>query len=225
MKLFSTYDADPVLQEYLREALADGILPSPVFVATFLQAARSSQLHSATSLDMLCRLALELHYASGLPPLGSLVPLTAPQSVVLSTVHDALMFLRTAHTFPPSKFHRLPVSASELVALLLACITSIPHISTAQAVIYLGDATDILHNVRLPAEIRQSLETFALSLSLLIGDDAKAEREAQLIHTIQLDFGKNDVLGSNTEADTITCGLLLQGLVGFSTQLPICAQD
>ncbi|KIM67250.1 hypothetical protein SCLCIDRAFT_109053 [Scleroderma citrinum Foug A] len=213
LKLLSTYDADPILQEYLREALGDGLLPLPVFIATFLQAASSSQLHSASTLDILCRLALEVHYASGLPALGSLVPLTAPQSVVLSTVHDALIFLRRAYTFPPSRFHRLSVSASELVTLLLTCITSIPHISTAQAVIYLVDANNILHTIRLSPEVRQALETFALSLSLLIGDDAKAEREAQLIHTIQLDLGKNDVLGSNTEADTITCGLLLQSLV------------
>ncbi|KAL4071001.1 mediator complex subunit Med5-domain-containing protein [Scleroderma citrinum] len=212
LKLYSTYDADPILQNYLREALGDGLLPLSAFVAAFLQAART-ELHSASTLDILCRLVLEAHYASDLLPLGSLVPLTAAQSVVLSTVHDALMFLRQAYTFPPSRFHRLSVSASELVTLLLTCITSIPHISTAQAVIYLGDANDILHTVRLSAGVRQALETFALSLSLVIGDDAKAEREAQLIHTIQLDLGKNDVLGSNTEADTITCSLLLHSLV------------
>lgn len=213
LKLCGTYDADPALQSYLKEALCSGLLPISVFVANFLQVANSSEIHSASTLDRLCRLALDAHYASNLPPFGSLLSLTAPQSTVLSTVHDALVFLRNAYSFPQSKFHRLSASASELVTLLLSCTTNIPHIPTAQAMMYLGEANDILHTIRLSSGVRQALETFALSLSLLIGDDAKAEREAQLIHTMQLGLGRNDVLGSNTEADTVTCSLLLQSLV------------
>lgn len=213
LKLCGTYDADPPLQDYLREALNDGLLPVSVFVPIFLQVANSPEVHGASTLDRLCRLALDAHYASNLPPSGSLLSPTAPQSTVLNTVHDALVFLRNAYSFPPSKFHRLSASASELVILLLSCTTNISHIPTAQAMMYLGEANDILHTIRLSSGVRQALETFALSLSLLIGDDAKAEREAQLIHTMQLGLGKNDVLGSNTEADTVTCSLVLQSLV------------
>ncbi|KAI6047573.1 mediator complex subunit Med5-domain-containing protein [Pisolithus marmoratus] len=213
LKLCGTYDADPVLQSYLKEALSSGLLPISVFVASFLQVASSSETHSASTLDRLCRLALDAHYASNLPPIGSLLLLTTPQSNILSTVHDALVFLRNAYSFPPSKFHRLSASASELATLLLSCTINIPHIPTTQAMLYLGEANDILHTVRLCSSVRQALETFALSLSLLIGDDAKAEREAQLIHTMQLGLGRNDVLGSNTEADTVTCSLLLHSLV------------
>ncbi|KAI6162252.1 mediator complex subunit Med5-domain-containing protein [Pisolithus thermaeus] len=213
LKLCGTYDADPVLQSYLREALSNGLLPISVFVANFLQLANSPEIQSASTLDRLCRLALDAHYAANLPPSGSLPSLTVPQSTLLSTVHDALVFLRNAYSFPPSKFHRLSASASELVTLLLSCTTNIPHIPTAQAMMYLGEANDILHTIRLSSDVRQALETFALSLSLLIGDDAKAEREAQLIHTMQLGLGRNDVLDSNTEADTVTCSLLLQSLV------------
>lgn len=213
LKLCGTYDADPVLQSYLKGALSNGLLPISVFVANFLQAANSPEIHSASTLDRLCRLALDAHYASNLPPSGSLLSLVVPQSTVLNTVHDALVFLRNAYSFPSSKFHRLSASASELVTLLLSCTTNIPHIPTAQAMMYLGEANDILHTIRLSSDVRQALETFALSLSLLIGDDAKAEREAQLIHTMQLGLGRNDVLDPNTEADTVTCSLLLQSLV------------
>lgn len=85
-----------------------------------------------------------------------------------------------------------------------------------------GDANDLLHSVRLSPEVRQVLETFVFSLSLLIGDDAKAAREAQIIHT-QFALGKGDMLGSNLEADFISCGLLLQSLVSHSpTLLLLC---
>ncbi|KAI6031767.1 mediator complex subunit Med5-domain-containing protein [Pisolithus microcarpus] len=213
LKLCGTCDADPALQSYLKEALSDGLLPVSVFVAVFLQVANSPEIHSASTLDRLCRLALDAHYASNLPPSGSLLSPTAPQSTVLNIVHDALVFLRNAYSFPSSKFHRLSASASELVILLLSCTTNISHIPTAQAMMYLGEANDILHTIRLSSDVRQALETFALSLSLLIGDDAKAEREAQLIHTMQLGLGRSDVLGSNTEADTVTCSLVLQSLI------------
>ncbi|KAF8843987.1 hypothetical protein BDN67DRAFT_1066405 [Paxillus ammoniavirescens] len=211
--LCSVYMADPILQDYLRHALNDGFVSTSDFVTAFLHAARSSQLQDASTLDMLCRVALDAHYSSGMPPLGSLLHPVSPQTVVLATVHDALFFLRQAYSLSSSSFHRLMTSASELVALLLSCVTDVSQISTAQAMIYFGDANDLLHSVRLSPNVRQALETFALSLSLLIGDDAKAAREAQMIHSMQLALGRSDVLGSNLEADSITCGLLLQGLI------------
>ena len=86
--------------------------------------------------------------------------------------------------------------------------------------ICVGDANDLLHSMRLAPEVRQVLETFVFSLSLLIGDDAKAAREAQMIHS-QLALGKSSMLGSNLEADFISCGLLLQSLVSHFAILPL----
>ncbi|EEB96292.1 hypothetical protein MPER_04595, partial [Moniliophthora perniciosa FA553] len=37
-----------------------------------ISTARSPELHNAATLDMLCRIALDAHYASGLPAVGSL---------------------------------------------------------------------------------------------------------------------------------------------------------
>jgi len=93
------------------------------FVATLLQAARSPELHTSATLDMLCRVALDAHYASGLPPIGSVVSYNESPVVVLEIIRDALALLRTAHSIPISHFHRLTTSASELTILLLSCIT------------------------------------------------------------------------------------------------------
>lgn len=150
-----------------------------------------------------------------MPPLGSLLPSAGSQTTILAIVNDALAFLRQAYTLPPSGFHTLSTSASELITLLLPCVPDVLQMSTTQAMICFGDASDLLHSVRLSPEVRQVLETFVFSLSLLIGDDAKAAREAQLIHS-QLALGKSSMLGSNLEADFISCGLLLQSLVSYS---------
>ncbi|KAF8140190.1 mediator complex subunit Med5-domain-containing protein [Boletus edulis] len=210
--LCSIYDANSVLLGYLRHALSNGLVSTSDFLATFLRAARSSQLQNGSTLNVLCRTALDAYYASGVSPLGSLLPSASSQTVILAIANDSLAFLRFAYSLPPSGFHTLSTSASELVALILPCVPDVLQMSTTQAVICFGDANDLLHSVRLSPDVRQALETFVFSLSLLIGDDAKVAREAQIIHT-QLALGKSDMLGSNLEADSISCGLLLQSLI------------
>lgn len=211
--LYRSYPGDPDLQKYLKYAIQEQMISVAVFVATLLQAARSPELHTPATLDMLCRVALEAHYSSGLPPMGSFVSYLESPIVVLGTVQDALALLRTAHSLPMSPFHQLTTSASELVILLLSCVTDISQVSTAQAMVHFADANDMLQTLRLSPDVRQVLETFVVSLSLLIGDDAKAAREAQMMHTIQLALGKGDILGPSSETDIITCGLVLHHLV------------
>lgn len=75
------------------------------------------------------------------------------------------------------------------------------------------DANDMLQTLRLPPALREELDHFIISLSLVIGDDAKAAREAQMLHTIQLTMDKGDVFGPNSETDIVTCSLVLQHLV------------
>jgi mediator of RNA polymerase II transcription subunit 5 len=86
------------------------------------------------------------------------------------------------------------------------------QVSTAQAMVHFADANDLLQNFRLSSDVRQVLETFVLSLSLLIGDDAKAAREAQMMHTIQLELGKGDMFGSSSNTDIVTMSLVLHYL-------------
>jgi len=202
-----------VLQSYLECAIHEGMLSLAVFVANFLQASRSPELHNAATLDMLCRIALGAHYSSGMPPIGSVVSYSESSIVVLGTIQDALALLRTAHSLHTSPSHQLVSSASELVILLLSCVTDMSQVSTAQAMVHFADTNDMLQTLRLSPNVRQVLETFAMSLSLIIGDDAKAAREAQMMQSLQLALGKSDVLGPSSDADTVTCGLMLHNLV------------
>ena len=65
------------------------------------------------------------------------------------------------------------------------------------------------------SDVRQVLESLILSLSLLIGDDTKVVREAQMMHTI---LGKGDIAGpSSSNTDIVTFGLELRYLA--SSQL------
>ena len=182
-------------------------------MSTLLQAARSPELHHPATLDMLCGIALDAHYASRQMPIGSIVPYDESPIVTLGTVQEDLVLLRTAHSLPISHFHNLTLSASNLVILLLTCVSDMSQVSTAQAMVHFADTNDLLQNFRLSDKVRQVLETFMLSLSLLIGDDAKAAREAQMMHSLQVALGKGDVIGPNSSSDTITLGLLMHHIV------------
>ena len=162
---------------------------------------------------MLCQIALDVHYSSGMPPLGSFVSYSESVIVVLGIVQDALALLRTAHSIHMTHSPQLVNSASELVILLLSCVTDMSQVSTAQAMVHFADANDMLQTLRLSPDVRQIMETFVMSLSLLIGDDAKAAREAQMMQSLQLALGKNDILGPNSDNDMVTCGLALHYLV------------
>ncbi|TCD61756.1 mediator complex subunit [Steccherinum ochraceum] len=212
--LYRSYPGDPALQTYLKASIQDGLLPLSAFVAAFLSGARSPDLHNASTLDSLCRVIVESHFASGMPPMGSVVPFTASISDILETTQYAMNLLRTAYSLPSSNAHNLVTSASALLLSLINCLPphELSHISTTQAVMHFADANELLQ-LRLSPDVRQALENFALSLSLLLGDDAKAAREAQMMHTLQLALGKGDVIGPNSDTDISSCGLLLHSLI------------
>ncbi|KAI0660442.1 mediator complex subunit Med5-domain-containing protein [Cubamyces menziesii] len=211
--LFRDYPGDPALQAYLKQAIEDGVLSLATFLTTFLAAAQSPDLRNTATLDMLCRVVLDHHYASGMPTVGSLVSYGEPTSRLLNTIQNAMALLRTAYTLPESHLHQLTTSAAELLILLLSCVTDVSQISTAQAMANFLDATALLQIPRLTAGARHVLESFAFSLSLLL-EDAKVAREAQMMHTFQLAFGKGDtILGSSSETDIVTCTLLLNHLI------------
>lgn len=213
--LYRSYPGDPELRDYLKAAIQDRTLSVAVFVSNLLQVARSPELHSPSTLDTLCRIALDAHYASRSPPIGSIVAQDASPLTVLGTIQDALVLLRTAHSLSMSQLHQLTASASELVILLLSCVSDLSQVPTAQAMVYLADANELLQNFRLAADVRQVLETFVVSLSLLIGDDAKSVTEAQVLHTMQLTFGKGTAPGqSMSGTDTVTFSLVFNHLVG-----------
>jgi mediator of RNA polymerase II transcription subunit 5 len=283
--LYRSYPGDPGLQDYLRAAIADGILPIHVFVSTLLQAARSTELHIPATLDTLCRIALDAHYASGLPPLGSVVPLataaaasvssnppfvpppnsahtgagsasadatqmnignsigTSVSSIrgiasgasdlrsptaIMDTVQDALALLHTAYSLQMSHFHQLTTSAGELLVLLVSCVTApggaaavpgtsgdsiLSHATTAQALAHFADATELMRRYRLAPEAHRVLDSYLSALTLEFGDDVKAAREQQMMHSVQYALGKGDILGPSSDSDVISLGLLLNYMV------------
>lgn len=184
----------------------------PVFTSSFLSAARSSELHTADTLDSLCRIAIDARYASGA---STILSQAEPLNKTMNTIQDALALLRTTHSIPMSHSSRLMNSASELLMLLLSSIVDMSQIPPRQAIVFLSDANELLQNFRLLPDVRQMLETFVLSLSLLIGDDAKAATEAQLLHTLHYSgsYNKGDGLGSSGDGDIVTFSLVLHHLV------------
>ncbi|KAF5355994.1 hypothetical protein D9756_003825 [Leucocoprinus leucothites] len=209
--LFSSYPGDSELQGYLKYAIHSGMLSLATYVTTFLQAARSPDLHAVSTLDLLCRVALEAYYASGMAPIGSVVSFAETPATILNKIQDAIALLRTAITLPISHFHQLTSSASQLTTLLLSCVSDFSQISNTQAAVLYTDANDLhsslLHSsLRFETNLHQMLETFCFSLSLSMGDDMKAAREAQMIQSMQLGMGKTDVQGS--DSDVITFSLV-----------------
>ena len=174
-----------------------------------------TSLHIPATVNTLCRIALDAHYSSGQPPIGSIVSFSESSIVTLGTVHDALALLRTAHTLSISHFHQLTTSASELVILLLSCVSDLSQLSTAQAMVYFNEVTFLLTHYRLSPEVRQVLDSFVISLTLLIGDDAKAAREAQMMQNLQFALGRGDISGPNSDGDMTTLGLMLNTMVTF----------
>ncbi|KAF7310970.1 Mediator of RNA polymerase II transcription subunit 5 [Mycena chlorophos] len=209
--LYRSFPGDPVLQEYLKVALQNGLLSIAIFVSTLLSMARSPELHQPATLDMLCRTALDAHYSSGQSS-TDLADYDSPITV-LTTLQDALALLRVAHGLPMSHFHQLTTSASELVALLFSCV-EISQGPPAQCIALLSDANSMLSHDSISQNVRQALEAFTLSLGLFVGDsEAKASKttEAPLMHNFHLVVGKNDAMSSNN--DTVTFSLTLNYLL------------
>jgi mediator of RNA polymerase II transcription subunit 5 len=247
--LFRSYPGDTTLQFYLKHAVHAALIPVSTFISTLLQAARSTDLHVPSTLAVLLRTALDAHYSSSQAPIGSVVSFNEPPSSLCRTIQDALALLRTAHTLPtsnPQLHHQLTSSAGELLILLLACMTDLSRVPGAQAVHLYGEMSETMAVCRFRLDeddgggggggggddrVAGVLETFLVSLSLLIGDDVtlRAAREAQMMHhtTSSSQFGgvpqhgkpgEIGIVGPSSETDVITLGLLLNSMVKVHTQ-------
>lgn len=200
------------MQAYLKRAIQDGMIQLSSFVQTFLAAAKSPSMHNSSTLDMLCRIALDCHYSAGLSPIGSVVSFTEAPIIVFETAHLALSLLKTAFQLPSTHFHQFTASASELLLLLLSCVNNdFTQLNTNQAVTrFAEDAGDLLSQPGLSPDVKQVLEQFILSLSYLLGEDVKAAREAQMIHST---LGRSHAVVPNSDSDIVSCSLLLRSLV------------
>ncbi|KAF9056240.1 hypothetical protein BJ165DRAFT_1522179 [Panaeolus papilionaceus] len=216
LALFRVYPGDTDLQDYLATAIQDGILPVSIFVPTFLQAARSTELHKTATLNNLCRIVLDAYYASGLPsPRGFIVSGHESPAAMASFLQDGLVLLRTAYSLPISHFHPVTTSVSEFIALLTACITSLSQFPPVQATACFSDLNELLTNYPLLPNLRQALDSLMLTLSVTFGDDLKVIQHTQIPHApLPTSSGsKADVFGPSSDTDIISLGLLLNHLV------------
>ncbi len=212
--LYRSYPGEPDLVEYFRHALQESLVSLPVFVSTFLQAAFSPEIRTSGSLDMLCRVALDAHYSSNAPPVGSVVPVGAPPAAIMATVKDALSLLRSASTLPPSHFHQLSTSASELATLLISCVPDPSQVPVAQAMVHLSEVKYVLQTLPLSNTAREVFQGYLLCLDGVAGADVKAAHEAQMMQNINAStYGKGEFSDTTSNSDIVSFGLLLHHLV------------
>jgi mediator of RNA polymerase II transcription subunit 5 len=215
LSLFDSYHADSTLKEYLRRAVSDPSIPVQLWslLPPFLRAVRSTTIHDASTMHMICRLILDLHYEGQGPPLGSLVPFSELPSELLHTISDALYLLRLSYEFPASPFHSLTATSSELLIHLLTCVGDMSDVLATQATVLLSVVHDVLQIVALQDNVRQALDSFLLSLSMLLGDGTKQAEEAEMFASFQLTPGKLETGGPNPSLDLLTGSLIMGRLV------------
>jgi mediator of RNA polymerase II transcription subunit 5 len=173
---------------------------------------RSPELQMPVNVDMLCRLGLQAHYASGRPPLGSVVHSGDSLATVLDRLRDGFGLLQLAYSIPPSQFHHPTTSASELLSLLLPCV-DLPNLTLSQAVMYYSQAVSLLNLPLLP-NVRHHLDNFIVALSLVKGDNDKAVRDVQMAQNFQLSLNGGEAAESLPDSDLVAYTLVLHHLVG-----------
>lgn len=215
LSLFNSYHADSTLKEYLRIAVSDPTIPVQLWtlVPSFLRSVRSTTIHDASTMRMVCRLILNLYYETQGPPLGSLISFSELPNDLLHIISDALYLLRLSYEFPDSPFHNLTTTVSELFVHLLSCVGDMSEVSATQATVLLSVVHDVLQVVALQDNVRQALDSFLLSLSLLLGDGTKQAEEAEMFASFQLTPGKLETGGPNPSLDLLTGSLIMSRLV------------
>ena len=211
--LYQSYPADPLLNSYLKAAITDGIVPLPIYVSTFLEASTSSELNSPATLDFLCELAVSMHEQSGRLPLGSLVSVAEDPRRILMNVRHCLGLVLLSYSFLSlsTRHQQLIVNSGKLLVHLLSCVNDMSQVTIAEAYEMYATVTSVLREAHLDLRLRNLLESFTINLHMILEDEPKAAREAQMIQSMQMT--KGDVGGPNSENDVITLGLLWQYLV------------
>jgi mediator of RNA polymerase II transcription subunit 5 len=166
---------------------------------------------------MVCRLILNLHYESHVPALGSLIPFSEHPSELLNTISDLLYLLRLSYAFPVSPFHQLTTSVSELLIQLLAYVGDMSDVTTSQATELLSLVHEVLQAVALDENVRQALDSFLLSLSLILGDGTRQADEAEMFASFQLSTpSRHDTTGPNPSFDLLSGSLIMGRLVNYT---------
>ncbi|KAH8835899.1 hypothetical protein DL96DRAFT_96411 [Flagelloscypha sp. PMI_526] len=213
--LCNAFGGHPDLQAYF--TLLIHTMPLSRFTSLFLQATRSQELHSATNLHLLTTMVLETHYNSHLPPLGSLVSFTDSQSDLLTVIQDALSMVRVAYTLAESPSTPVIASTSELLILLLSCVSDLSQVPTSQALTAYALGAELHPLFRQNYKMTNAVEGFLMALGLVLGDDAKVEQEVQMMHQMQMGLSRSETFIPSSSADIVSFSLLLHEMVQHRT--------
>lgn len=220
LALFSDYPGDPTLQAYLKCAIQAGLLSGSTFIRTFLMAAGSAFMRHASTLDMLCKTVLDCKYDPSMNCTGASPFPSGPPSIVSDSVRYGMALLKIACELPPAHYHELTTSASHLLLLLLGTVSDLvaAQFTRDQIVNHIADARDLASQPKIPPDMKQMLEGFALLLSSLLGDDEKVAGEAQIIQSTvetRQKFGRGETAAPSSHSDIVSCSLVLGSLVRF----------
>lgn len=162
---------------------------------------------------MLCRLAAESQYAAPISSTSYTGSTLRPFPEQLTNVQNAVSLLQMEYS-SPTQFHPVTNSASQLLLMILPTIDDVAQRPRHELSTLYGAVQGLLNNsYRVPMDVKQFLENYLLSLSVLLHDD-KATQQAQAMHTVHLPMGKSDIGGGNyMSSDLIMCGLVLHSLV------------
>ena len=170
------------LKAYIQLALAEGFVPLSVLVANFVKAARTSEFQDALTLDMLCHLVID---CINFNPLSTLLSPTDSTIPLVETVCDSLAFLRLAYTLPPSPFHTLMASASDVVSRIVQLGAIDPHIAVTDPMTVITEVHSTLQTPHLLPDVRAILEGWLVSLAQVNGANP-LDTNVLFDHTVDL---------------------------------------
>ncbi len=198
LDLYGAFESD-LLVEYLRFAILNGLVELSTFLCGFLVEPLS---HSLSTYASLAQLAIDIHFATQ--------PVVA---VPVSCVQCALAVLRTAFTSQLSPFDRDIVSVSQLAILLLSSLNSSLPVAPSDAAIFWTLASDLLQVYDLPSDMRAALETFTVTLGMVLGADAKSAKEGGQAAELAIAVAKDAASPPTADLNDAGIGLILHNLV------------
>ncbi|KAG8858462.1 hypothetical protein FRC20_012007, partial [Serendipita sp. 405] len=165
INLFVKWPANRTILEYMEAIIQAQMLPLHVYFSVFLRSIRQGVLVDSRSLDMLCRLGIQLVSELPLSPVLSMVePVESPSATLL----DALTLLREGLHRPYSTLHDLQTSSSDVLLIVIQyCPSMVPQFSPGDAIQILTVSHEIMQHPTLRPDLLSALE----SMNRLLGDN------------------------------------------------------
>ncbi|EJD55596.1 hypothetical protein AURDEDRAFT_179328 [Auricularia subglabra TFB-10046 SS5] len=211
LHLFPNYPADQTLLAYIRVAVQGNFVPLSFALSYFVT--NASHIQDAATLHVLFKCLLDIHFASGASPYGSIITFDTPMVSILELLHACLPLVKSWDSImAATPFHGLQSPISQLVVLLVSCLDDLASVTTAHAGVYFNEVSQVLHTPNIDQTLRHALENYMMALSMVLGDNAKAAREVEMMQALHLSMSKSSAVGGTASFEIITFGTLLRHL-------------